>query len=306
MVLYKTRRKVLLRVALPLLALLGWLWRTRNLLQQASDATAAFTGVPSSVSMSESTLALELPQPLYSQQQQQQQQQQRNPKGAVHVSPQNAVYIDNVTLPLEFQHGLARSLQQPECRGKERAIAVLLQSRGYRGRLSGPLCSKLPSDEDIQALYGKDPIVLGMDTCATFQRKLNGRPPDIRVAGLYHTGTNALVKSLARNLPQKLLQHASAAASRQPATNKKRKKNEALLHESLNVPWSKHMPPEYRTKHRVPQDRAVDLETVLTVVLVRDPYHWMQSVVCCFVPCARIYCLYRSTRVGLVDVEGMM
>lgn len=68
-------------------------------------------------------------------------------------------------------------------------------------------CENLPTRQVIEKLYGKEPVVVGLDTCERYRSIVakavqNGTifGPLPRVAGLYNTGTNALAKNFELNL----------------------------------------------------------------------------------------------------------
>ena len=161
-----------------------------------------------------------------------------------------------------------------ECQGKEPLLEILHTSI-QRIRVTREICERLPHPADIEALYGSKPVVHGMETCADYrsmihQAQLQHNAPMVRVAGLYHTGTNALIQSLHRNLQQNLsVWNASIQTHYQDH-----------LWELFNVPWSKHMPVQFRWNVTAPSDAGINKTLILPVVLVRDPYWWMMSMVC--------------------------
>jgi len=97
-----------------------------------------------------------------------------------------------------------------DCKGKERLLDIILSSTGTelgsqqtRGR---NVCHVLPTWEQVTSIYGDRPIVYGLETCGAYRRILSssenaGReiPPMPRVAGLYHSGTNSLVRLFENN-----------------------------------------------------------------------------------------------------------
>lgn len=186
----------------------------------------------------------------------------------------------------------------PECHGKEPLLEIL-HSSIQRIRVTRDICERLPHPADIEALYGPKPVVYGMETCADYQTMIQQAQslehhhdgtlatntansskqlgvviaPMVRVAGLYHTGTNALVQSLHRNLQQNLSVWNASIQTRY----------RDHLWELYNVPWSKHMPLQFRWNATTsPSDAGINSTLVLPVVLIRDPYWWMISVVCLF------------------------
>ena len=69
------------------------------------------------------------------------------------------------------------------------------------------LCRRLPTLKQVQERYGTSLRILGLETCSIYREKLHTYAsndtkvqPMPRVAGLYHTGTNALTHSFQLNL----------------------------------------------------------------------------------------------------------
>lgn len=123
------------------------------------------------------------------------------------------------------------------------------------------ICGQLPQWKQVAHLYGDKPVVIGMETCALYRASVdNGTVPIAGVAGLYNSGTNALSAALADcNLPQ-FISNDDAGSS-------------------WEVPWGKHSPAKAR-------DEGTKLEQILPIVVVRDPFRWMASMVrahsCCY------------------------
>jgi hypothetical protein len=153
-------------------------------------------------------------------------------------------------------------------------------------------CPKLAPWSDVMELYGSQPVVMGMETCARYRQSAmaynnnNNNTPlvgFIRVAGLYNTGTNALQTTLQRNLYR--LSFSTNHAQQHAATAK----HVPLL----QVPWGKHLPVKYKYQnvhpvfHQQQQQQQQKRNDgivknpglVLPIVLVRDPYQWAQSMV---------------------------
>lgn len=102
--------------------------------------------------------------------------------------------------------------QYPVCEGKEFLLRVIFSADDNRLRQTYEkdaegLCSRLPSKSEVDEIWGSEAIVYGMETCRAYRDLLkpenNGGKaifPKPRVSGLYHTGTNALSRSLDTNL----------------------------------------------------------------------------------------------------------
>jgi hypothetical protein len=156
----------------------------------------------------------------------------------------------------------------PKCKGKEFYLRILLSAADSPNRKRvTQRCAQLPTLEDVYERYGRDPVVIGMDTCqryrdsmmmnnTTYQTELMPR-----IAGLYHTGTNALANSFVRNL--------------KPIKNRVRRRENPY-----DVPWGKHMPPNvFRHNNSITKKEfPVDKDHVLPIVIVRDPFYWMKSM----------------------------
>lgn len=100
------------------------------------------------------------------------------------------------------------SENNPDCKGKELYLKILLAAKDSKHRKHAHLlCSQLPTQEEVIARYGPRPVIVGMETCQAYRDLLrpennNGTQlePLPRVAGLYHTGTNALARYLSYNV----------------------------------------------------------------------------------------------------------
>jgi hypothetical protein len=104
------------------------------------------------------------------------------------------------------------------CAGKEAYLKIILssnhdaawdalQSSSTEDGSSDAICNALPTETQVAAKYGDNPIVYGLETCRAYRDLLlpinnNGSrlEPMPRVAGLYHTGTNALCRSFSANI----------------------------------------------------------------------------------------------------------
>lgn len=189
-------------------------------------------------------------------------------------------YQDDVIRGDDVQKAVTRDIARfrKECSDKKWALEIVHSSDGFF-KMDDRTCKKLPTQQEVSVLYGDDPVVYGMETCEQFrnnvqqvQSEANYREravPTVRVAGLFNTGTNAMAVSLARNLEQDY----------QLWDDKVRTKFARKRDQLFNVPWEKHVPLRFRDGNVVVQDQGIDFRLVLPVVLVRDPYWWMQSMV---------------------------
>lgn len=166
---------------------------------------------------------------------------------------------------------LNRSKYIRACQGKDKYLNIVIQGSDPEQRTKvslKELCQRLPTLEQVIERYGPEPIVIGMDTCAKYRQLLTARynngqtlKPMPRVAGLYHTGTNALAKTLQLNV------------ERLPLYDK--------VYLPYDVPWGKHMAPNsLRLTNTVPDSNKEGplRERVLPIVVIRDPFYWMKSM----------------------------
>jgi hypothetical protein len=178
---------------------------------------------------------------------------------------------DKKSLRDAFFHG---NLQMPEaCKGKERLWEILLNVREYlwNTRLSITLeehCEHLPTWKDVTALYGSEPVVIGLERCEEYRahiQKANEKPL-LKIAGLYNSGTNVYARLLDRNI----IQHPRYGRKGRPL---------AKPTPYEQVPWGKHCLAKYRGKTLAIGEVDVPVESVLPIVIIRDPYRWMVSMV---------------------------
>jgi hypothetical protein len=189
----------------------------------------------------------------------------------LHTTATNNAETTNETLP---------ELQLPAaCAGKEHLANILLAARLY---VTEEDCWKLPTWQQVVDLYGPEPIIHGLETCQQYQSHIaqlrqaadsnnhndNLILPKPRVAGFCNTGTNALAKTLRKNLGQQY-----ANERKYSITN-------------FDVPWGKHHRVTDRNhdnnkknkKKQHKKNRAEDSRGILPVILIRDPYRWMSSM----------------------------
>ena len=181
--------------------------------------------------------------------------------------------------------------RNPKCRGKERVLGMLqravkqsvdekkchipsllklsrssrhveVKERPVYNKTTctlSDMCEQLPKWNQIQHNYGGEPVVIGMETCQKYRDSLQGAHPTVRIAGLYNTGTHALAAALQDNL------------SHLNPNNQTH----------WDVVWGKHVPLKYRNVNVWgPEDTIVTPDQILPIVVVRDPFRWMQAMVC--------------------------
>ena len=156
------------------------------------------------------------------------------------------------------------------------------------------------ADVGLPPMYGgpsTKPKTLGLDRCAAFRRAQGprGRPA---VAGLFNTGTNFLMKLLRMNCDFPAACPAQphirvdkdnpyAAEIRIMAEMQLARRNHCSPF-LLQVPWGKHNPVDWRGQHAAQGLEGVDVDGVLPVVVVKDPFTWMRSM-CRMDPCGNVF-----------------
>ena len=164
------------------------------------------------------------------------------------------------------------------CRGKEKYLDVLVRAGLPPGRLiKDTICTQLPTEEQVAELYGSEPIIHGLERCEQYRANLkksntttNSTPllaPMVRVTGLFNTGTNAFHMALHVNLDDGSKERGGELVD-----------DPHEIEMLYGVPWFKHFPLEARNDW-IKGQGADTVNRILTIVLVRDPYRWMQSMV---------------------------
>jgi hypothetical protein len=170
-------------------------------------------------------------------------------------------------------------------------------------------CPKLAPWSDVAELYGSQPVVIGMETCARYRQSslahFNNNnteiknstvtPPAllrfIRVAGLYNTGTNSLQRTIQCNLYSRSSSFATTNKNPKQQQLAATAKQHVMPSMLLQVPWGKHLPVKYKYHNVHPVFQQKQRNTVivknpglvLPIVVIRDPYRWAQSMVCTIV-----------------------
>lgn len=143
-----------------------------------------------------------------------------------------------------------------ECRGKERLVEILLKAQG---RVTKNECSALPSWEEVAQLYGEEPRIYGMETCQHFQKTLQERnaTAKVQVAGLFNTGTNAFAQAIHINIYNQ---------------------NQSTFRRGQHQYIGKHLSLETKSSYMNGPWESWNASTKLPVVLIRDPYRWINSM----------------------------
>lgn len=141
----------------------------------------------------------------------------------------------------------------PAPRGTERVVQLLKQA-GVTD-LDAETRAALPTWDEITQLYGssQQPMIYGMDSCARYRETVPADQRQTAVAGLFNTATNALAWSLRHNVP-------------------------TAQHSKWQVPWGKHRLASVKWNHTVEGSDRVNKTAILPVVIIKDPFTWLQSM----------------------------
>ena len=171
--------------------------------------------------------------------------------------------IDNVPPPVHtdentFIEGFTESGKGP--------IIRLVQEALGQTEIDPKLIDKLPTVEEVTALYGSEPKVYGLDSCTRFQQMGISSDHFVTTAGTFNTGTNLMAELLQQNcyIPARYAKYQTAGVRWQ-------------------VLWGKHTPvfnETFRLSHRVSYNdtSSIQPQDFFPAVMIRDPYKWMQSV----------------------------
>jgi hypothetical protein len=153
------------------------------------------------------------------------------------------------------------------CSGKEPLLELVTQAVGNISMAQAynqDNCRALPTWNGVSNLYGPTPVILGLEHCEEFRSNLNQAKPlgGLKIAGFFNSGTNAMARTLMENLND------GKYGSR--ATLESTIRAQGVV---TQVPWGKH--------RWILADELARLSQpdILPVVVVRDPYRWMQSMV---------------------------
>ena len=193
------------------------------------------------------------------------------------------------TLP----HISNRTTTIPSSSSSSTILDMVQQRMGLQ--IDSEIASLLPTWEQVTALYGRRPILYGInphshheDVCRTYRNRMKSptRQRYLGVAGQMNTGTNALAKYLLQNiyLPAATTSTVRIDEERTTTTTTVTKKNRPGI--LWTVPWYKHswssLYQQYhyddhqKTAATATESLPTDHSHVMAIVLIRDPYFWMQ------------------------------
>ena len=157
----------------------------------------------------------------------------------------------------------APKLRFPEAWKKVDAQIIHILQNNMQVRLNNlqlDTIRKLPSYHRLTQLYGNETIIYNEESCSTYRQRVPYEQRYAGVAGMFNTGTNLLDFLLKDNLQM------------------------IDTHDNLNyvsramVPWGKHRNPQLRGVYWAPEFENDDPYSVLPVVMIRDPYQFLQSL----------------------------
>lgn len=142
--------------------------------------------------------------------------------------------------------------------GRERLIDILADA-GVE-ELDVHTIMSLPKWSSVTRLYGEGPVVIGLETCQKFRETTPLDDASIGTAGMFNTGTNPFAMYIQSNCKMPHNTHDKHGGTR------------------WQVPWGKHTLASRKWNQTAGRDEKVNKTNVLPIVIVRDPYFWMQSM----------------------------
>lgn len=126
---------------------------------------------------------------------------------------------------------------------------------------------ELPSWSHIKDYIGQKPIIYGLDSCSTFQNRIPAVERNLGCSGMFNSGTNLLTQLLKENcrIPERVAKYGIEATREAHGIR-------------WQVPWGKHTHAKYREEHSTEKAKLIQKESVLPVVTIRNPYHWMTTM----------------------------
>jgi hypothetical protein len=178
---------------------------------------------------------------------------------AVVVSP-----ADQPLQPTDTKDRSIQTLPSDWIGDDKEPILKLLEEAVGGDEVDEATVARLPTAQQVAAMYGRDPVVLGLETCGRFQAYGDPAEHFVSTAGSFNTGTNLMAELLIANcrLPARMQKYGTKGVRWQ-------------------VLWGKHTPvdnEEFRQSHRTYDDLTVTANNMFPAVMVRDPFKWMQSV----------------------------
>lgn len=197
----------------------------------------------------------------YSKKNQVQLEKKRDKKGNVVYNPITSIKkqdLEEMGFSKEKIAAVEHLTHEEAIKGKERLVDILNEA-GITD-VDPAAIAMLPKWSSVTKLYGDKPVILGLERCEEFRSQTDPIDASIGPAGMFNTGTNPLAMYISNNCQMKRNKKDKAGGTR------------------WQVPWGKHMPASQRLTHTAGHDRRVNKTNVMPIVVVRDPYQWMQAM----------------------------
>lgn len=170
-------------------------------------------------------------------------------------------HSDNMS-PLVADTTLAQAKKDRE------PILAILRDAGIDDDLELSELLTLPTWKQVENMYGSQPVIVGLheSSCQDFRAKVP--LPEQRflgVSGMFNSGSTAFGISLQANC--RFPNHP------QNMSNDVIQDSNGMLDQ---VPWAKHKMATEKYNHTI--HNGIPKDTVLPIVLVRDPFYWMHSM----------------------------
>ena len=122
------------------------------------------------------------------QQQQQQQQQLYSNNGSNNIMTRGNINHNDGTTNNNNHNNNTNAIND-----KQNIISILEKS-GLE--VTQSIIDSLPTEKEVQSLYGSKPVIIGLETCSKFQSTIPESDAYIGGSGMFNTGTNLLADML--------------------------------------------------------------------------------------------------------------
>ncbi|GKY91834.1 hypothetical protein MPSEU_000155000 [Mayamaea pseudoterrestris] len=150
---------------------------------------------------------------------------------------------------------------------KQPVLQLLLDARVDLNEIDPSKLLQIPKWSDVTAVYGSEPVFVGLETCLAFQNNaIDPAEHFVTTAGTFNTGTNLLSELLIGNCRM---------------TERIKKYGPSQRGVRWQAIWGKHTPvfnETFRQQHRTYKDDFLTANAMFAGVTVRDPLKWAQSM----------------------------
>jgi len=143
-------------------------------------------------------------------------------------------------------------------KGRERLVDILTDAGVLD--IAPEALAVLPKWSAVTKLYGDKPVILGLERCEEFRNQADPIDSSLGVSGMFNTGTNPMAMYVSNNCKMPRNRRDKAGGTR------------------WQVPWGKHRLASQKLTNTAGHEIYTNKTNVLPIVLVRDPYTWMQSM----------------------------